>query len=134
MTAGAPNLIPMARRTHVSTQSLDAYVVGEIRAAMARADAERVVSPEFTGSRFTVAELAELTKGHLNAEQLGRRFRGETGLTLDDVDVLGAALGVEGWALLKAATMRRRIDAGESPTGGLRERVSRGPGGLPVIQ
>jgi transcriptional regulator with XRE-family HTH domain len=123
---------PMAaRRTIHDEDSVDFYVIAEIRVAMLRAELQRAMAGE-VDSKFTVAELADMIDG-MTAEQLGRRFRGESGVTLNDLERLAEALEIEPWALLRAALMRKRNALGTPPKQ-LRDQVIEGPGGLPIIQ
>lgn len=110
---------------------LDRFVVIEIKAQMAREAATRAAEG-LEHSRFTLNELADLTAG-MSVDQVGRRLRGETEFTLDDLEVIAEALGIEPFALLKAALMRKRKALGTAPKR-LRDQVIEGPAGLPTIQ
>lgn len=112
--------------------SLDYWVIAELRIQMARAGMQRFEAGESDDPAFTVAELADLVKG-ISAEQLRRRFRSEASVTLNDLEELSEALGIEPWALLKAALMRKRSALGLDP-GRLRDQVIEGRAGFPTVQ
>jgi len=127
MTSTAPTLHPVAERG-VSEDSFDAYVVAEIRAQMSRPDLRRGMV------RMTQQDLADATDG-LTVEAIGRKLRLESHVYLGDLVQMAEALGIEGWAILQAASMRKRLaDAVTPHDPPLRDQVLEGPGGLPVIQ
>ena len=119
------------RGTH-DANSVDHYLVVELRIQMARFGLRRMESGEAPDPTFTMAEYAFMVEG-MTAEQLGRRFRGESAVTLNDLEKIAEALGIQPWALLKAAIQRKREALGVDP-GPLRDQVIEGPTGQPIIQ
>lgn len=110
--------------------TLDWHVWREIETQMSFVSFERTQAGE-ARPRFTIVELAEATG--LTEDQLGRRKRGVSGFTLDDVYHIAEALGVEPHALIRAAVMRLRAEM-KTPPKRLRDQVLEGPAGLPTIQ
>lgn len=121
-----------ARRVMHDESSLDYWVIAELKIQMARAGMQRFEAGEADDPAFTVAELADLVPS-ISAEQLRRRFRWEASIALNDLEELAEALGMEPWALLKAALMRKRMALGLNP-GRLRDQVIEGPAGFPTVQ
>lgn len=109
---------------------VDRAIAAEIRAQMAVITARRIAEGHLTAT-YTQGELADVADMPLS--QVGRRLRGESPFTVDDLVTLSVALGIEPWALLHAAVIRQRAASGVSPTG-LRDQVFTGPNGFPVIQ
>jgi hypothetical protein len=121
-----------ARRVIHDANSVDHYVIVEIKIQIARMGLQRMEAGEAPDPTFTMAELADLVEG-MTAEQLGRRFRGESAVTLNDLEKIAEALGIQPWALLRAAIQRKREALGVDP-GPLRDQVIEGPTGQPIIQ
>lgn len=119
-----------ARRVMHDERSLDYHIVAELEVQMARLAFERATAGE-KNPQVSRAELADMAG--VPAEGLRRRFRGEANFTMDDLERLSEALGVEPWAMLKAALMRKRKTLGSAPKR-LRDQVIEGPAGLPTIQ
>ena len=133
MNAGRPNVRDVAaRRVIQDANSVDHYVIVEVKIQIARMGLQRMEAGEAPDPSFTMTELADLIEG-MTAEQLGRRFRGESAVTLNDLEKLAEALGIQPWALLKAAILRKREALGIDP-GPLRDQVIEGPSGSPTIQ
>lgn len=131
-TTLAPSLPVLTGMHHGRVVSdIDHAIAAEIRAQMAVITANRIAAGDLTAS-YTQGELAD--DAQMPLSQVGRRLRGESPFSVDDLIALSTALRIEPWALLHAAIIRQRAAAGQPLERGYRDQVHRGPTGYPVIQ